>query len=77
VALSGGIIILLDGLVKFAGDYEAVLGVLAHELGHVAHKHSTRQILLSVGVGDADIPELMSTHPSSEERLERLRRAIE
>lgn len=143
MALPGGIIILLDGLVEFAGDEDAVLGVLGHELGHVVHKHSTRQILQSVGVGtvagllwgdfsgvaasapvalgvlrysrdferEADefavaflraqglsaqplyefftrlrtlesrlgaegIPDFLSTHPSTEERLERLRREI-
>lgn len=51
MALPGGIMILLDGLVEFAGDEDAVLGVLGHELGHVVHKHSTRQILQSGGVG--------------------------
>jgi len=143
LALPGGIIILLDGLVEFAGDEDGVLGVLGHELGHVVHKHSAREILQSVGVGVlasllwgdfsgmaasvpvalgvlrysrdsereadefavaflraqglsarplyeffikvralesrlgvADIPDFLSTHPSTEERLERLRREI-
>ena len=43
--------LVLDGLVRFAGDEDAVLGVLGHELGHVAQKHSVRQVLQSVGVG--------------------------
>ena len=51
MALPGGIIILLDGLVKLADDEGRVLGVLGHELGHVAHKHSTREMLQSIGVG--------------------------
>jgi predicted Zn-dependent protease len=51
VSLPGGTIVLLDGLVKFADDEDAVLGVLGHELGHVAHKHSMRQTLQSIGVG--------------------------
>ena len=50
-ALPGGVVVLLDGLVRFAGDDDGVLGVLGHELGHVAHRHSTRQVLQSVGVG--------------------------
>ncbi|PYM89689.1 MAG: peptidase M48, partial [Candidatus Rokuibacteriota bacterium] len=50
-ALPGGVVIVLDGLVRFAGDDAAVLGVLGHELGHVAYRHSTRQVLQSVGVG--------------------------
>ena len=50
-ALPGGVVIVLDGLVRFAGDEAAILGVLGHELGHVAYRHSTRQVLQSVGVG--------------------------
>ena len=140
-ALPGGTIILLDGLVKLADDDDSVLGVLGHELGHVAHKHSIREIFQSLAIGgiasllwgdfsgvaasvpatigmlrssrnferEADefaiaflqaqglsaeplyeffvkirdhqahygadsIPEFLSTHPSTEERLERLRR---
>jgi predicted Zn-dependent protease len=143
MALPGGIIILLDGLVKFADDEDGVVGVLGHELGHVAHKHSLRNILQSTGVGvvasllwgdfsgvaasvpvvigilsysrdaereadefaieflraqdmslqplydffseirdlesrrGANIPGFLSTHPSTDERLERLRREFQ
>jgi len=51
MALPGGVIILLDGLVEFSEDEDAVLGVLGHELGHVVHKHSARQIFQSIGLG--------------------------
>jgi len=50
MALPGGIIVMLDGLVNVAEDDE-VLAVLGHELGHVVAKHSTRQLFQSVGAG--------------------------
>jgi Zn-dependent protease with chaperone function len=50
-ALPGGIIIVFDELVELAGDDERVLGVLGHELGHVVHRHSTRQVLQALGTG--------------------------
>lgn len=49
-ALPGGIIVVFDELVELAGDDERVLGVLGHELGHVVHRHSTRQLLQALGV---------------------------
>jgi len=143
LTLPGGVILVLDGLVRFAGDEDAVLGVLGHELGHVVQKHSVRQVLQSVGVGavasllwgdfsgvaasvpivagmlgysrefereadeftiaflraqhlsarplyrffvkvhkwqgrpeDGRVPDFLSTHPSTEDRLDRLRREI-
>jgi predicted Zn-dependent protease len=51
MALPGGVVILLDGLVQFAGNEDVVLGVLGHEFGHVVHKHVTRQIFQAGGVG--------------------------
>ncbi len=50
-ALPGGTIVLLDGLVNVADSDDEVLGVLGHELGHVAYKHGTRRIFQSMGVG--------------------------
>lgn len=50
-ALPDGSIILTDQLVELAGDDdEAVLGVLAHEIGHVDHAHSLRQLYRAAGV---------------------------
>ncbi|MDQ7988705.1 MAG: M48 family metallopeptidase [Candidatus Dactylopiibacterium sp.] len=46
-ALPGGNIVLLDGLVEDARGDEEILGVLAHELGHVAHRHVLRQLIQS------------------------------
>jgi predicted Zn-dependent protease len=49
-ALPGGTVVLLDGLVAFAGDdHDEVLGVLAHELGHVHYRHMTRGLFQAMG----------------------------
>lgn len=48
-ALPGGTIVMTDELVKkMAGDDTALVGVLAHELGHVRHRHGLR-MLVQVG----------------------------
>jgi Zn-dependent protease with chaperone function len=44
-ALPAGIIVMTDGLVKASVDDAEVLGVLAHELGHVHHRHTMRRLL--------------------------------
>jgi len=44
-ALPSGIIVLTDEMVALAGKDEELLGVLAHELGHVRHRHVMRQLL--------------------------------
>lgn len=58
-ALPGGTVVMTDGLVQAAakaglGD-DALLGVLAHEIGHVLHRHTTRMVVeqgvLNVGLG--------------------------
>ncbi len=50
-ALPDGTLILTDELVELAGeDTEMILGVLAHEIGHVEHNHSLRQIYRAAGV---------------------------
>ena len=49
-ALPNGSLILTDDLVKLAaGDRDMILGVLAHEIGHVEHEHSLRQIYRVAG----------------------------
>lgn len=49
-ALPDGTIILTDQLVEMAGeDDEMVMGVLAHEIGHVDHEHSLRQLYRAAG----------------------------
>jgi predicted Zn-dependent protease len=44
-ALPSGIIVLTDELVKLAQADAEVLAVLAHELGHVRHRHVMRRLL--------------------------------
>ncbi len=45
LALPSGIIIMTDELVKLAKRDEEVLAVLAHEVGHVSHRHTMRRLL--------------------------------
>jgi Zn-dependent protease with chaperone function len=59
LALPGGTIVLTDGLAELADKHglgdDALLGVLAHEAGHVLHRHGTRMVVeqgvLNVGLG--------------------------
>jgi Zn-dependent protease with chaperone function len=50
-ALPNGAIVLTDQMVRLAHDDQAVLGVLAHELGHVERRHALRGIVQTAGVG--------------------------
>lgn len=46
LALPGGTVVVTDGLVRlFKADERLLAGVLAHELGHVHHRHSLRHLL--------------------------------
>lgn len=49
-ALPGGDIVVFDSLVALAADDDEVVAVIAHELGHVAHRHGLRQLLHSTVV---------------------------
>jgi len=49
-ALPGNDVVLLDELVTYVDDEDVVLGVLAHELGHVTERHALRQIMRSAAV---------------------------
>lgn len=74
LALPGGQIVVTDGLVETAAarglSDDALLGVLAHEIGHVAHRHTTRMLVeqgvLNVGLGLAlgDVSTLVSSSAS-------------
>lgn len=50
LALPDGTIVMTDELVQLAGRSEELLGVLAHEVGHVAHRHALRSVLQSTAV---------------------------
>ncbi len=50
-ALPSGTIIVTDELLALTDRDDEILGVLAHELGHVARRHGVRQVLQSSVVG--------------------------
>ena len=50
IAMPGGRIVLADELVKMSTNDDALIGVLAHELGHVKHRHSMRNIVQASAV---------------------------
>jgi Zn-dependent protease with chaperone function len=47
LALPSGIVIMTDELVRLASSDAEVLAVLAHEIGHIRHRHSLRGVLQS------------------------------
>ena len=49
-ALPGGQIVIAEGLLRFAESPDEVAGVLAHEMGHVLHRHSTAAIVEALGL---------------------------
>lgn len=70
-ALPGGQIVMTDALVRAAEraklDDDALVGVLAHEMGHVVHRHGTRLVVeqgvLNIGLGLAlgDVSSLVAS----------------
>ncbi|WP_034297168.1 M48 family metallopeptidase [Herbaspirillum sp. RV1423] len=53
LALPSGQIVLTDEIVKLLDDDNAVMGVLAHELGHVHRRHLMRRLIQSSAIGAA------------------------
>lgn len=51
LALPSGIIVVTDDLVKLAKNDDEIIGVLAHEAGHVRYRHVMRQVLQNSGTG--------------------------
>jgi len=50
VALPGGHVYVYDGLIATAQAPDELAGVLAHEIGHVAHRDGTRTVLQTAGL---------------------------
>jgi Zn-dependent protease with chaperone function len=50
-ALPGGVVVATDELVNLEADDGRIAAVLSHELGHLDHRHGSRQILQSSMVG--------------------------
>src|SRR5262249_2638374 len=49
VALPGGLIYVFYGLIEKSENPDELAGVIAHELGHVAHRDGTRSVLQNAG----------------------------
>ena len=52
-ALPSGQIVLTDEIVTLLNDDDAVMGVLAHELGHLQRRHLMRRLIQSSAIGAA------------------------
>ena len=50
IALPGGHIYVFEGLIDKAENVHEVAGVIAHEIGHVAHRDGTRSALQTAGI---------------------------
>ena len=70
LALPGGVIYVTDELIELAPDVDAILGVLAHELGHIEQRHLMRRLFASAAVGAAaavlfgDVSTLLAALPA-------------
>lgn len=70
-ALPSGTIVMLDDLAHLATDDNEIMGVLAHELGHVQARHAARMVLQTSTVGLAmtwwlgDVSTLLAAAPAA------------
>lgn len=71
LALPSGALIVTDALVDLAHHDDEVVAVLAHEIGHVVHRHGLRQVLQESAVGLAvtwflgDVSFIVAAAPST------------
>lgn len=69
-ALPNHTVIITDQLIEKSGNDHEILAVLAHEQGHLAHRHSLQQALSGLGIGlvltsiTGDTSDLMATLPA-------------
>lgn len=49
-ALPSGIIVVMDGLVKISKNDDEIVAVLAHEIGHLVHRHAIRMAMQNSAV---------------------------
>lgn len=50
LALPSGVVLITDEMVAMAQTEDELVGVLAHEVGHVVHRHSLRGVIQSAGI---------------------------
>jgi Zn-dependent protease with chaperone function len=50
IALPGGRVYVFRGLIDKAGNADEVAGVIAHEIGHIAHRDGTKAMLQGAGL---------------------------
>jgi Zn-dependent protease with chaperone function len=50
MALPSGIVVMTDQLVRLAKNDDELAAILAHEVGHVRHRHTLRLLLRSTGI---------------------------
>ena len=50
IALPGGHIYVFEGLINKSENADELAGVIAHEIGHVAHRDGTRSVLQAAGL---------------------------
>lgn len=51
LALPGGQIYVFNGLLRQTGDVDALAGIIAHEIAHVAHRDGLRNLIQAGGTG--------------------------
>lgn len=50
-ALPGGTVVVTDAFINLVTEDEQLIAVLAHEIGHIRHRHSLRQVIQSFSAG--------------------------